>query len=150
MSISDRLNRSPLAKPAVITFALIAVVVGVWQAMSSFGRSPAALASSKAVFVCSKTGKSFEMELTPGLTNPVLSPYSNEKTGFPAEACYWTKDGKAKEEPTYVLLNSFIGSRDATFCPDCGRLVRPRNPRAVEGSTPPPTREQYTRQGMEE
>jgi hypothetical protein len=59
------------------------------------------------------------------------APWVNPKTGkatlFPAEKCYWTKDGKAKLTPTYVLLNQYIGKDGQTTCPDCGRPVRIHN-----------------------
>jgi len=59
-------------------------------------------------------------------------PWRNTKTGertlYPAELCYWTKDGKAKSEPTAVLLNDLVGKPGKTFCHDCGRQVVGRNP----------------------
>ena len=35
---------------------------------------------------------------------------------------------KAKLEPTYVLLNKYIGKPGPTICPDCGREVKGHNP----------------------
>lgn len=62
-----------------------------------------------------------------------LYPWNNPKTGkatlYPPETCYWTKDGKAKTEPTYVLLNSLVGKSGKTLCPDCGREVVAHNPK---------------------
>lgn len=59
-------------------------------------------------------------------------PYYNSKTGkrtlYPAEKCFWTKDGKAKLTPTLVLLNEHIGVNEPTVCPECGRPVRGHNP----------------------
>lgn len=61
-----------------------------------------------------------------------IAPYENPKTGkrtlVPPEACYWTRDGKAKIEPTLVVLNSFAGKPGPTICPDCGREVVRHNP----------------------
>lgn len=58
-------------------------------------------------------------------------PQANPKTGkatlYPAEACYWTKDGRAKLEPTYVVLRTWFGDRNPTKCPDCGRVVTKSN-----------------------
>jgi hypothetical protein len=93
--------------------------------------------------VCAQTGKAFTVELKDGLSIPVRSPYSGQQTGYPAELCYWTKDGKPKDEPTAVLLNSWVGKRGPTFCPDCGRLVVGRNPEPAPDRKPPPTREEY-------
>jgi len=86
--------------------------------------------------------KPFKHTLAPGEGIPVMAPSGN-RTGYPAEACYWTKDGKPKSEPTYVLLNVWKGSKDPTFCPDCGRLVVPLNPIADPSRRPPPTKAEY-------
>lgn len=60
-------------------------------------------------------------------------PYVNRKTGeatlYPVERCFWTKDGKAKLDPTFVLLNEYAGKPGDTLCPDCGRKVVGHNPR---------------------
>lgn len=60
------------------------------------------------------------------------APYANPNTGrrtlFPAEMCFWTRDGKAKLTPTYVLLAEYAGRKGPTVCPDCGRNVVARNP----------------------
>ena len=58
----------------------------------------------------------------------MVSPYTNKKTGYPAEKCFWTRDGKRKAEPTYLLLNEHRGKKGPTICPDCGRIVYPHNP----------------------
>lgn len=63
-----------------------------------------------------------------GSLPPFLSPTSGKPMVFPAERCYWTKDGKGKLEPTLVLLNEHIGKEGQTNCPDCGRVVYPRFP----------------------
>lgn len=80
------------------------------------------------VLVCSETLKPFNYTLRQGEDFPVMSPYSNKKTGYPAEACYWTRDGKRKSKPTYVILNSRLGKPGDTICPDCGRVVTDHNP----------------------
>lgn len=64
-------------------------------------------------------------------------PYVNPKTGkptlFPAEKCFWTKDGRAKLDPTLVFVKAYLGpddprSREPSVCPDCGRPVVQHNP----------------------
>ncbi len=79
-------------------------------------------------FMCAKTGKTFAYAMKEGEHWPVLSPHSNERTGYPAERCYWTKDGKRKKTPTYVILNESLGKPGDTICPDCGRIVVGHNP----------------------
>jgi len=79
-------------------------------------------------FICAETNKQFAHVIEDGETNPVMSPYTKRRTGWPAEKCYWTRDGKAKLKPTLVLLNNYIGKEGPTMCPDCGRVVRGHNP----------------------
>ncbi|MEL7473565.1 MAG: DUF1206 domain-containing protein [Planctomycetota bacterium] len=59
---------------------------------------------------------------------PYEHPSTGERTLYPAELCFWTRDGKATLEPTHVLLNGYIGEDEPTLCPDCGRRVVPHNP----------------------
>ena len=63
--------------------------------------------------------------------------------GVPQPRIFWTKDGKPKQDPTPVLLNSWIGKSGPTFCPDCGRLVVGHNPIPGPNSKPPPTKADY-------
>jgi hypothetical protein len=71
---------------------------------------------------------------------------STGKKAFPAEFCWWTKDGKIREsDPIPVLLEQWLKKPGPTFCPDCNRLVTPNNSRPQEGSRPPPTRDQMPR-----
>lgn len=80
------------------------------------------------MYVCAETRKTFQHTLQVGEKNPIESPFTKKRTGFPAEKCYWTKDGKQKLIPTYILLNDFIGVDEPTICPDCGRIVTNHNP----------------------
>lgn len=79
-------------------------------------------------FKCLETGKVFEFAMTEGEHWPVTSPFSNKKTGYPVERCYWTRDGKRKEEPDYVILNETLGKSGDTICAVCGRIVIGHNP----------------------
>lgn len=129
------------------TAAAIALMLYVIQ--GSFGPGEAAAWSRERVYICAETGKPFEHTIKLGDRIPVDSPHSDKKTGYPAELCYWTGDGKPKQEPTPVLLNQYAGKPGATFCPDCKRLVVGQNPPAVAGMRPPPTQDEYQRSRKE-
>jgi hypothetical protein len=134
-------------KPAGMAIAGVLAVLGlVWIVMTlrSFTTSEAAAAAASRMYIDEKTGKAFSVTIKEGMTKPVQAP-SGGKTGWPAEECTWTKDGKVKEEPTYVLLNMYKGSSEPTFCPDCGRLVVGHNPPASPERRPPPTKEEYSK-----
>jgi len=99
--------------------------------------------SASRMFIDAETGKPFRHHMTMGEPLPVDAP-SGKKSGYPAEACYWTKDGKPKTEPTWVFVPGvWKGTKEPTFCPDCGRLVVGHNPPASPGRSPPPTKEEY-------
>ena len=115
------------------------LAVSAWRSLGGGGFAEAA---ARRTFICSATGKPFTHELAKGDTIPVASPHSGKPTGYPAELCYWTADGRTKDEPTPVLLNTHAGLPGATFCPDCGRLVVGHNPKPAPGDRPPPTKAQ--------
>lgn len=79
-------------------------------------------------YMCLETMKTFERKPEMQETIPVMSPYTSKKTGYPTEKCFWTRDGKLKAEPTFVLLNEHRGKKGPTICPDCGKIVYPHNP----------------------
>lgn len=110
-----------------IVVAVVALGVGALMIARMFGGGELADTATRN-FICAETGKSFSYTLKAGETLPVMSPYSKQPTGYLAEKCYWTRDGKAKAEPTLVLLNIYVGKSGPTICPDCGREVVPHNP----------------------
>ncbi|MBN8596623.1 MAG: hypothetical protein J0L78_03010 [Planctomycetes bacterium] len=111
---------------ALIAFAALAFVA--WTSISSWRNSPEVAARTMPV-VDVETGQAFTDFRAPrGATFPFVNPKTGKATLFPAEACYWTKDGKAKFPPTYVILNDRLGKPGPTKCPDCGRNVRLFNP----------------------
>jgi hypothetical protein len=118
-------------------------VIAAILAIRSAWRSDIATFSRERPFVDAATGKPFEYTISVGDTYPVNAP-SGGKTGYPAELCYWTKDGKPKTDPTPVLLNAWTKKPGPTFCPDCGRLVVPHNPPPRPGDAPPPTATEYS------
>jgi hypothetical protein len=122
--------------------ALAAIVLMIWMIRGYFGPSDAAKLSLDRIFVDAANGKPFEHVISPGEKFPVKAP-SGGNTGYPAELCYWTKDGKIKSEPTPVLINQWVGKPGPTFCPDCGRLVIGHNPYPAPGAKPPPTQAEY-------
>lgn len=126
--------RKKLLDPKVIG-ALLAVVgaVGILGFVIArhtvLAETSAGEASRLRVVIDSETGKVYEkFKIKEGLTIPFVNPDTGKNTLFPAESCFWTKDGKAKVEPTYVLLNEVVGKPGPTLCPDCGRKVTFHNP----------------------
>src|SRR5437870_13906692 len=99
--------RKALRTPTGMAIGVVVVLVGLGTAIYSLKgafTSEGASLSADRVFIDAITNKPFEHELQMGDVIPVKAP-SGGKTGYPAEACYWTKDGKVKTDPTYVLLN---------------------------------------------
>jgi hypothetical protein len=103
------------------------VVAGVVFVMFRGGED-AAEATRRRTVIDSKTNKVYQIRLTEGTRAPWKNPETGEETLYPAEACYWNKDGTAKLEPTYVFVKEYAGIDEDTFCPDCGRRVVPHNP----------------------
>src|SRR5690348_1875087 len=132
MHMSQGVRESLGGKPwfwAIAVIGILAVALAVWTYKRDTGESEMAALSSHRMFIDADSLKAFPHELKIGESLPVISPFSGKATGYPAEACYWTKEGTAKETPTYVLLNETVGKPGPTFCPECGRLVTAHNPR---------------------
>lgn len=144
-SLRNSLDRGP-GKFVAIILGIGALLVTAYMIKNAIS-SPVVAAERNRIFIDAQTGAAFHHELVLGESIPVQAP-SGGMTGYPAELCYWTKDGQPKKDPTAVLLNSMIGKPGPTFCPDCGRLVVLNNPPALPGMTPPPTREEYERRMM--
>ena len=69
-----------------------------------------------------------KLRIHDGESLPWPNPKTGERTMYPPEECYWTRDGSVKAEPTYVILNEMLGIEGPTICPDCGREVVYHNP----------------------
>jgi hypothetical protein len=140
----NEFSATPKGKIALGVITLISVVLfwRVFAGGSSWERQAAANAG-RWTFICTETKKTFELKTDENTPNPAPSPYSGKNTGVYAEACYWTADGKVKDEPTWVLLNERIGKPGPTFCPDCGRLVTEMNPSPMYQHEAPPTKQEY-------
>jgi hypothetical protein len=132
--------RSPKGKYIAVAALAVGIVTAIYSVFANMGSAGADLANTR-VYVDPKTGQTFRVKMGPGVELPPKAP--SGATAVDAEACYWTRDGKVKEEPTYVVLNTYVGKPEPTFCPDCGRLVRGHNPPPVTGRRPPPTKDEF-------
>ncbi|MBC7783502.1 MAG: hypothetical protein H7144_06650 [Burkholderiales bacterium] len=129
----------------------IVAVYALWTSiLSTFGDNEAEAAARNRYFICSETGKSFSLTIEQNMSWPVQSPYSGKKTGYPAEPCYWTKDGQIKSTPTWVLVNHYLAKKGPTYCPECGRLVKPQNPPPLKDAPPPTAKENTSRSARSE
>jgi len=133
---------STAGKIVAIVLVVVAGGLAFLSVRKNLGPSDAASLSRERHFVCSETGKHFKASVEDGKSWPRLSPHSGKETGYPAEQCFWTAEGKIKSDPTYVLVGHYLGSKEPTFCPDCGRLVVAQNPPPSEGH-PPPLKSEY-------
>ena len=140
-SESSEFWNGPIGKGTVIGAAVLCLVVLVCKLLPS---NPALDASSRRVFIDSKTMQPFKVTLESGMMIPIKAP-SGGNTGYPAELCYWTKDGGTRKDPYPVLLKNVLDpNAGPTFCPDCGRLVIGRNPAPEPGRAAPLTEAEYT------
>ena len=115
-------------KYTIIALGFLAMAWVIFSVASGSGADPGR-ASRHRTMIDSVTLEVFEdYGIREGETIPYKNPKTGERTLYPAEKCYWTRDGKAKLEPTYVLLNETIGKPGPTICPDCGRRVVGHNP----------------------
>lgn len=82
--------------------------------------------SQEHTLIDTETGELFvDYRVPDGASYPLKNPNTGATNLMPAEACYWTRDGRAKMEPTYV----YVPQGERVTCPDCGRAVVGRNPR---------------------
>jgi hypothetical protein len=110
-----------------IAALLIAAVILGWQLFS--GPPSAETLTRRRDLIDSQTLEVFkDFRVADDSRAPWLNPQTGATTLYPAEKCFWTKEGKAKIDPTYVLLNLYVGKTGDTICPDCGRRVVAHNP----------------------
>src|SRR5687767_5784793 len=79
-----------------------------WAVRNTFGTSDVVADANTRLFIDAETGKPFRHELKAGDPYPVPAP-SGKNAGYQAELCYWTADGKIKQDPTPVLLEEALG-----------------------------------------
>ncbi|MCB9858252.1 MAG: hypothetical protein H6818_21420 [Phycisphaerales bacterium] len=131
----DSAKPSPLSGVWGIVVAMVLLATAVYLAYQTmYTVEPTPLDPPPIMYICSETLETFQHKPEVGESIPIDSPFSKKKTGYPAEKCYWTKDGKQKLIPTYVLMNENLGIKKPTICPDCGRLVVPHNPLPPKGT----------------
>lgn len=132
---------------------VIGLLVAGYVLWTSLGGNEAEAEGRYRTFVDAETQQPFKVAVNDALTVPAENPSTGKKTGYPAEFCVWTKDGKIKAERTPVLLNEYIGKPGPTFCPDCGRLVVSRNPIYPpdnKTAKAPPLKAEYMARGRRE
>jgi len=121
----------PWRKVRLVALGVIGAVGAGFIAMRFVGdRVPSPGDESRVrVMIDAETGEVFERyRIREGDTGPWKHPQTGRNTLYQPELCYWTADGEAKLEPTYVLLNEVAGKSGRTTCPDCGREVVAHNP----------------------
>lgn len=115
----------------MLVLGVAALAIAAFMAVRGPGRGvdSAAAASRKRPSICSESFEVFqEFRIKQGDSQPWANPKTGRRTIYPAEACYWTKDGGVTLEPTWVLLNEYVGKPERTKCPECGRDVVAHNP----------------------
>lgn len=128
--------QTTVGKATAAGVCVLGLALALWMIYGSLGTSRVSLSTDR-VFIDATTGEPFEYTVQKGDTIPVQAP-SGDRSGYPAEPCYWTADGQVKEEPTWVLVAEYKGEAGPTFCPECGHLVTRHNPIPQPGDSPPP------------
>ncbi len=118
-------NREQIKLGLAVLGILIAAIVLVWHLT---GRTDAGDDTKMATVMDSESGEVMRITLQPGSSPPFVNSKTTRATLYRPELCYWTRDGKVKSTPTYVILNSHLGKPGETLCPDCGRPVKKYNP----------------------
>lgn len=110
--------------------ALVCIAVaGVVTYFTLSGQVDVGAESRRRTLIDSQTLEVFaDFPISEGDRFPYENPKTKARTLFPVERCYWTRDGKAKVDPTYVLLNEYADKPGGTTCPDCGKKVVGHNP----------------------
>jgi len=125
---ASSVNRAERVKIGLaIAFILVAGVMMYLQ----FANRPADIGdlTRYVPVINAKTGEVIEKYDLKATSEPwPWAAAGGERVLYPAELCFWNKDGSVRTKPTFVLLNTFRGEKGDTICPDCGRKVVPRNP----------------------
>jgi len=109
--------------------AAMLIVSGILLVRTMGGGSDAGTASRRRDVIDAETGELFrDFPIAEGARFPWTNPKTGTPTLYPAERCYWTRDGRATLEPTFVFVKEYADIDEDTTCPDCGREVVPHNP----------------------
>ncbi len=120
-------NRREIIMIGGAAIALIAAAAIAYSTLGG-GNDPGA-ASRRRTLIDAQTGEVFkDFPIRDGDAYPRPNPKTGTDTLYPAEACYWNRDGTAKLTPTYVFVRAYLGEPGETRCPDCGREVVQHNP----------------------
>ena len=127
--MADKKNPKKIALASGAAVLCVGVLVYIIASSVSASSSSPQNASRHRNLIDSKTLVAYAKYPVPdNALFPLKNPKTGENTLYQAELCYWTKDGKAKLSPTFVLLNEQLGQTGQTMCPDCGRRVIVHNP----------------------
>jgi hypothetical protein len=117
------------------TAVLILGIFAVVKVAGFFGGEEHVARANMRTLMDAQTKDLFHFELTEDW-GPY--PHKNPKTGtetlYPIELCFNRTCAK-KKEGTPVILNTWLGKPEPTFCPECGSLVRFHNPRTSDAGT---------------
>jgi hypothetical protein len=127
--IDEPVDKKKLFLSAGAVVLSLGVLTFVVLRATAFAPTTANEVSRYRAVIDSETGETIEkFGIQEGVGYPWKNPKTDKNTLFPAEFCFWTKDGKATLKPTFVLLNELVNKPGDTICPDCGRKVFARNP----------------------
>lgn len=113
----------------LLAVAAVLLAIAVFLTIRALNAGPDYGISAERAFKCAECGHEFEHVIQIGDQEPMLCPKCGKVSAWVPETCYWTRDGKAKRRPTFVILKRKMGIDEDTFCPDCGREVVGHNPR---------------------
>jgi hypothetical protein len=135
-------RQTTLGKTCLCLLILICVGCLVYSVSGFVASDDPASLSRQGLFIDASTGKAFAYTIQIGDRIPVVAP-SGGRTGYPAELCYWTREGTMRAEPYPVVVKRYAGKSGPTFCPDCGRLVKAHTAPPAPNQPPPPTQAEY-------
>ncbi len=114
---------------------ILVIVLIVWSVWGAISGDDVAKAANTITHICAETGETFDIELKPDMPGvPRPNPKTGRNTLYPAEICYWNECGPKGGTP--VLMNTYAGREEPTYCPVCGHIVRFRNPRPPSSQAP--------------
>lgn len=134
-------DRKPIRNKILVGVVMLLFAATAYLAWKNWDRGPNVRASTDRHAICADCGYSFVYVIRAGDAEPYKCEKCGKHAAWLAEPCYWTKEGKAKKYPTWVLVKKRMGLDEETLCPDCGRRVVGHNP------LPPPELRQAAEAG---